>query len=388
MTPIMASTLAKTDINPSSTSTLSTASTILLIGPIAIQGEPARGGYEAANRRTSDALIKRGYKVVSLAYRKEGSTKILGYILGLIHVIRIIIGSRRQEDKIYVHLTALYKQFVYVEWLLLHFSHWAGLPFIYDLRAGSVFTHYYSRSIVYRTIFKKLVSQSDLLLCEGEEFKECLLNIGSITPHHFPNFVDSNTNSTTYKSPKGIIKLVYFGRINREKGVIKAIETCFYINSLNLRCDLSLVGNYEKDFLLEINELTSYLELSDHVSIIDSLPKNSLLALLKKQHFFIFPTTHIGEGHSNALTEAMSIGLVPICSNNGFNASVVKSAGVILDECACAEDYGDAILSIVRSGQWSELSQQAISRVSRHFLEGPVIDRLVSFYSSIAHKTV
>jgi len=52
--------------------------------------------------------------------------------------------------------------------------------------------------------------------------------------------------------------------------------------------------------------------------------------LIANHFFFVSDDLTIGEGHSNALTEAMDAGLVPICSDHGFNRDVIGNCGFLL----------------------------------------------------------
>ena len=48
-----------------------------------------------------------------------------------------------------------------------------------------------------------------------------------------------------------------------------------------------------------------------------------LVEMMQKQHFYLFPTQEKAEGHSNALNEAMSQGVIPIACDYHFNKSVI-----------------------------------------------------------------
>jgi glycosyltransferase involved in cell wall biosynthesis len=105
-----------------------------------------------------------------------------------------------------------------------------------------------------------------------------------------------------------------------------------------------------------------------------------VLALFSSSHFFLFPTTHPGEGHSNALTEAMAMGCVPLAALNGFNHSVMGDCGGVLPQSATSDAYADTVLDIVRSGRWSALSSAARERAHLHFNTNCVVDALIEQY--------
>jgi glycosyltransferase involved in cell wall biosynthesis len=102
---------------------------------------------------------------------------------------------------------------------------------------------------------------------------------------------------------------------------------------------------------------------------------------LSEEHIFLFPTRHSGEGHSNALTEAMASGLVPICSDHGFNRDVVGDCGFIMPADATADDYAAVLLAAVRSpGLLRDLSFRARSRTERLYSDVRVVPLLIEQY--------
>ena len=90
------------------------------------------------------------------------------------------------------------------------------------------------------------------------------------------------------------------------------------------------------------------------------------------------------EGHSNALTEAMALGVVPICSNRGFNQSVVGECGVILSESADAIDYAKSVIELWDSGEWAKFSQQCRLRIRTLFNSKSVVNRLIQTYQRLS----
>jgi glycosyltransferase involved in cell wall biosynthesis len=110
------------------------------------------------------------------------------------------------------------------------------------------------------------------------------------------------------------------------------------------------------------------------------LPVEAVLERAAMAHFFIFASRHDGEGHSNALNEAMSVGLVPVCSDQGFTRSVVGDAGVVLPVAAQASDYAAAIEDILLSDRWGDLSKRARERVRSRYSEEATLPALIDIY--------
>jgi glycosyltransferase involved in cell wall biosynthesis len=97
----------------------------------------------------------------------------------------------------------------------------------------------------------------------------------------------------------------------------------------------------------------------------------------------VFPTAWPGEGHSNALTETMAEGIVPVCSDHGFNRRIVADAGLVLPPRASGSDYAEAIARLWNDGSWPAYSRKCSERVRALYTADAVIDRLVALYTSL-----
>ena len=84
---------------------------------------------------------------------------------------------------------------------------------------------------------------------------------------------------------------------------------------------------------------------AEDVQWLGPLRETEVIDLLRRAHFFVFPTRYYGEGQSNSLTEAIACGCVPIASRHGFNEAVVGEAALTVPSDAtrglCRRDRGD-----------------------------------------------
>jgi len=357
--------------------------TVLLSGPISKKGTPSAGGYESSNRRTSDGLRELGINVIELP-NKICNNKILGYVGGMLYTIYRSLTIKTTSSKTVFHITALYKQFLYYELLLWGISRLRGYKYVYDIRAGSIVIHYNERSFLYRYFFRFILRHSDLVLSEGMENMSFIKSISGKGAKYFPNYISPQKDEIKLPSaPQKTINLCYWGRLVPEKGIELTIDVCAYINRSDIQCELHIVGDGPKFFINEIHQKANDLKISDRVHFYGAQSSEKQLNFMTKMHFFIFPTIFRGEGHSNSLTEAMYFGVVPICSRNGFNQSVVSNAGVVLDRDVTFVEYGNAVISIFNKKTWSNYSLQSHTRVIEHFLSTKVLPKLLQDYHQI-----
>ncbi len=358
---------------------------VLLIGPIAHPDLPSPGGYESANRRIVDGLRERGIDIEELPYKIEGRRlgKIGSYVNGVLHTLKILLQHKGRRY-VLVHVTSVQKHFLYYEYILRQLCKWFGFKFVFDLRAGSAEIHYHKRGQLYKKTFQNLVQNADLLLIEGKEYEEFLYSLESRKPKYFPNFIHlSPENDKAWKRENHEIGICYVGRVVREKGIGRAIEVVEMVNRLGLPARLHIIGTGSEEYLYELKETVVSLECEHVVKFYGNLPFQRIYQILAKMHFFVYISMHEGEGHSNALTEAMSFGVVPICSDRGFSRSVVSNAGRVLSEAATTEEYAKALSGIWNRNEWDWLSEQCIQRVSANYSAEPVLEKLMTHYNEV-----
>ncbi len=357
---------------------------VLMCGPIAPRGHPAGGGYEAANRRTIDALRARAVDVLELPYpRARDSTwrKAVRYACMYVHHAACIVLLRRRYDV--MHLTPLNMQFAWAETLLLACAWLARRPVLFDIRAGTFVRHYHGAGRLYRLAIDASLRLAGRVSVEGREYISFVRQRHDLAPFYFPNFVSAGEAGVTAlrdtPTPHGPICIVYAGRIVPEKGLDTALAAVAALQLQGLSVRIDLLGEGPQDYTDALRRQHAGLPMHWH----GALPHERMLPILAGAHFFLFPSRHAGEGHSNALNEAMALGVVPISSRQGFSADVVGDSGALLQVDAPAEDYAAAMADIVLDGRWSVLSARAAARVQRYFSEDAALPGLIELYRGL-----
>jgi glycosyltransferase involved in cell wall biosynthesis len=352
--------------------------TILFCGPIPLHGATPIGGYEACNRRTIEALRERGVSLRELHYPQPRGGKLAklgGYLVGFLALHRAV-GAEAGSDKI-LHLTGLYKHFAAAELLLLRQAHRHGMHTVYDIRAGSMFKHYERLGPLYRWLFRRLLSAADQVMIEGMDYAPFVFAHTGRAAIYLPNHVLAAGIPARPAAPlPAHPRLLYVGRVTLEKGVETALQTTRLLRAHGLPCTLAIAGPVAPALLASLQ-----LDYTDvNAEWLGSLSSDAVLAQLGRAHLFIFPTRHPGEGHSNALTEAMAMGCVAVASDNGFNRSVIGDTGLILPRTATAGDYAEAIATLWQQQRWEALSEAAMARTKALFSTESAVARLHAAY--------
>ena len=353
---------------------------IAYCGPIAQPGEPARGGYESANRRLIDDLRRRGREVIELPYpvtRGAQAIKGFAYLRRFAGIALEMIRQRRHFDVL--HLTPLYRQFLYPEAVLCLIAWGLGKRVLFDIRAGCFIELYGEHGPVYRALTDMLLRHVDTLAVEGKEYLAFMEARRDRPVIYLPNYVSvpgAEASGERIASTPGPIRLVFLGRIVPEKGIEKVIGALEDLLGAGFDATLEVIGGGEADYLARLQARTKDLPV---VWAGPLSPEKTRLRAAQAQ-FFVFPSSHPGEGHSNALTEAMAEGLVPVCSEQGFNRSVVADAGRVLPVDAPAAEYAKAIAELWQTGAWVALSAAARARIVTHFTGDVVLSDLIASY--------
>lgn len=353
--------------------------TIAYCGPIAASGEPARGGFEAANRRLIDDLRRAGLAVIELPYapeRKPAWRKLMAYGTGFAGLAwRIATGAERWDV---FHITPLRRQFMLAEYILCQLARRRGARLVVDLRAGAIAEDVASPSRLRRAALKRILAAADLVCVEGETYLE-LDDVRGRNALYLPNYVDAGTVGQSPAMPSTRINLVFLGRIVPEKGIEVAIDCVRALQAHGRQVQLKVIGRGDGAYLDRLQVDTADLP----VSWLGAVPHAEVPAQLQDSHFFVFPTRHRGEGHSNALTEAMSQGLVPMAADNGFNRQVIADTGIVLDMTATGEDYAAAIETVLAGGDWRGMSEAARRRILEQFTGERLVPALVERYRDV-----
>lgn len=303
--------------------------TIIYFGPITPQGEASKGGYAAANRKNCNFLKKSGCKVIEFSKKNN---------ISLIFQPFEILFHKVDRNTIIHIATPLTGLFMCPVLLIELFAKIKKIPSVLDIRAGLFIRRYVQYHRVNKFLTKCILNCADLVAVESRCYKEQLKSVVGYKEevYYFPNTVPPVSSF----EPKNCeeLNILYFGRLTMAKGVRMMLDI---IKDLPSKYHLYLAGPLASN----VEENSLHVE---RVSYLGVLNPSQLESLMKRMHFFLFPSYHKGEGQSNSLIEAMSQGLIPITSDNGFCEEVVGGCGNVLPMGAdfsayakCIKDYNE-----------------------------------------------
>lgn len=348
-------------------------------------------GAQIGNVKTLE-ILKKKYKVRILKriYRiKFPFVDYFHYICGLFVLFVKEVFLLSDKDIKVFHVSGFYMQQIYIEFVLVHFAKIFNKKVVYEMRAGGAIDAYNKGSSLYKYLFREVLKKSSCVLVQGFVYKKFIESIESVYCIYYPNFIrrmwlEKAVHNVDLKEDD-VIKLVYWGRISEDKNIDLIIKVVAYLQAKKYNVTLDLYGRiycekygaYIYDTILSENVLNCVL----HEAIYE---EEKLINSVFDKHFYVFPSNNKREGHSNSLTEAMALGIVPVCSDDGFNASVVGNRDLIATNYTFSE-YGEIIIKIIKENKYEYYRAYIINRVKNNFVENIVGDNLLCAYKKIIY---
>lgn len=141
-----------------------------------------------------------------------------------------------------------------------------------------------------------------------------------ISSQKFEEKLKDMTNVARGVSSGEAPKIVFVGRILREKGIFKLLESVRLLKNEGINFNLNFLGDGEDFEELKVTLLR--LQLEDVVKLFGNVTPNVVISTLHESDIFVLPTLRV-EGFPMSLVEAMFAGLPALASNIGGNSDAV-----------------------------------------------------------------
>lgn len=191
---------------------------------------------------------------------------------------------------------------------------------------------------------------------EVEDIKRNIKTYGSVVQAgNLPRHIDKTWSKRTKES--GQIKLVFLGRVAREKNLHFAIQCLSFVTS---RVVLDIVGSvYDEQYWTQCQKTIATLPENITVHLKGPHPADDIPELLLSYHALLLPST--GENFGHAIVEALAMGL-PVLISDRTPWRHLSVAGVGFDlPLTDPKPYGTAIDNLAGKNreEWSVISQRA-----------------------------
>lgn len=352
-------------------------------------GRPPFGGGEVGNMRTVHMLRGAGYRVVTVRQRKAAASwgrvrKLVSYpfrlAAGWAEVFARLLRAPRGSV---AHLSGFAGKTILNEYVLMRLVRAMGLPVVYELRGGGAADFWERGGRLYRGMFRAILRSACHVFVQGRENIPLVRGLCRTPVYHYANCVeDGFAPDRLPEKPVGELGLLFYGRVEESKHVDMVVDAAALVQRRVPGTHLTVVGDGKRAYVDAVRERMARRLAPGTFECRAGCGHDELPGLLRSARFFVFPSTQPREGQSNAVTECMSYGVIPVASPQGFNRSTIGDDRLIV-ETLTAEAYAGRILDIIGTGQEASLSRQVYERFRRNFTQRIVFERTLAVYDEI-----
>jgi glycosyltransferase involved in cell wall biosynthesis len=361
---------------------------IVLCGPF--PGSGMVGGYARVNEFIASSELGRRIGIVRLPISLPHEGRLAARLVRDVRHARAAV--RRPGIRVF-HLTAQYHTGTYREWLQYRIAHAAGCAFLLDIRGGCFASAYEDpASPIQRRLLDDMLRGAEAITVEGRPDAAWIERRFGRSAAYFPNFVRAADRTRiapaalTRPGPGERLRLAYSGQLRAEKGLLELVEACALLHRRGVAVCLDLAGVGDDAFVEELRARTAQLP-ADSVRFLGRLDHAALLGALREAHVFVFPSRWRCEGHSNAVNEAMQVGLPIVATRQGFTADVVGPDCGRLVDAPAPGDLADAIARL--AADWDALvacGHAARARVYEEFTDEIALASLEAVYRQLLDR--
>lgn len=280
--------------------------------------------------------------------------------------------------KAVLHIVGFYTKIARYEWLLMQLGRHTGHKVIYELRNGSMVRTYEEGSESYRKTLKDLLLKPNVVLCQGMEYVDFIRKEWGVERSYYPNYIMDDFLEENNLNRPYPLHLIYFGRVTKSKNVDVIIRTLALVRKSGKEATLDIIGGYDVQYKAVLDKVAQEENVSDFVMFYGRKSFGFIAERLRAAHYFVFPSQEKQEGHSNALTEAMGCGVVPIVSEAGFNGSICGIPELVVKSVE-ADSFANKIMEIEKNNRWKYYSAWVYRRIVENYTQSIVSKRLIGY---------
>lgn len=304
-------------------------------------------------------------------YRLQSSVPPLGFMISL---ASFLVRKRADYDIIHVHtLNSPLIVALFFGWVL-------GKPVLAKVTRSGRNTQLskWQKGFLRRTIWSIICSRLSRFVAITEDVHRELLNAGA--PERLivriPNGV--RTSQRKYSEVSGSGDFIYVGRLIPRKRVELLVRAWARVQH-KVGSRLMIIGDGPQSYMLL--DLIEKMNLCDSVKLLGQYPHDKVIEYLDRAKIFVLPSE--SEGMSNALLEAMGMGLAVIAARIDANTAVIREGrdGLLFGH----EDELVELMQkiILDSGFRDELGRHAYERAEADFSFKSIGESYKSLYAEL-----
>lgn len=345
------------------------------------------GGYARCNELMATSFLDERFGIERLAVTVPDDGHLAGRMLEDLRRTRHCLA--RVPAPIF-HLTAQYHRGTLREWAQYRMARRARRAFVFDIRGGCFVDCFAAPgTALYRPLLRAMIEGASAVTVEGRSQQAWLAHEFGREALWLPNFVQAAHAERFPRAPLATrgpgeaLRVSYAGSVAPGKGLEALVEAASRLTSEGVPIEVHLAGPVSDAYRATLEGIAAPRGTGGLV-FHGILEHGELLALLASTHVFVYASSWHGEGHSNAVNEAMQVGLPVVTTRHGFLAEVVTpDCGILLES-----DESPAIAQALRALAADDARLRAMgaagrARVYAEFSDVVVLERLASLYDRL-----
>lgn len=227
-----------------------------------------------------------------------------------------------------------------------------------------------------KMVLKMLCNYSDLIFALNSQTERFLTTITNTKIQTIPNFVSDYELKLgdSYEVKETMSRAIYVGGVMPSKGCDNILEIAKKRKDIRFE----LIGKVDESISTRVVS-----ERIDNIVLIGPMKHDEVIDHMRQSDVFVFMTRYEGEGFSNALTEAMSIGLPCLVTDWAANSDMIENKGGVVVNVSDIEAAVNALNAMNEYKLRLKMSSWNRGKVRNEYSAKTVTDRYVDVYESI-----
>ncbi len=226
-------------------------------------------------------------------------------------------------------------------------------------------------------VLKILCNKCDLIMVLNNQTIQYLNKITKTPMKLIPNFISASELLDSHKINDEIKTVIYVGGVIKTKGAYDALEIAKEFPEIQFR----FIGKTD-------GEIESYAQANSLKNAVFTGPldREEVKEELKNADVFLFMSFFRGEGFSNALAEAMAMGLPCIVTDWAANADMIGDDGGAVVKVGDVQSAVKALNKMQPADVRKRMSEANIEKVKNEYVDYVVLDQYVDTYEQLINE--
>ena len=352
-------------------------SKVILLAPT----PPPAGGIAGWTARMMDAKLKNNWKVLVVDEKSIGNREVFGVkgrkkytveIKRCFKIWRDLWNSLKDPEVKVVHsCIPAYTPGMLREYVCACITKIKHRKFIIHFRCTVPNT---INSKLALNVLKRLCNKSDLIMVLNEQSRVYLNSVSKTQNIIIPNFISKDEVTNQHHIREEIKRIIYVGGLVEGKGIYEILAIAKQLSDIQF----ILIGKGNNVFEYEAKS-----EKLDNVIFTGEMDRPEVKQELMNADLFLFMTHFRGEGFSNALCEAMAVGLPCVVTDWAANKDMIGNQGGIVVNVGDIDGAISAIKEMRNKSIRQKMSENNIRKVNDEYTETIVVNKYVDAYEMI-----